>query len=108
MTENLQKRKLAAILSADVQGYSRLMGDDDCLTVNTLTRYRKYFYTYSQEHAGRVINAPGDAVLAESPSAADAVCCAVAIQEQLAESNAELPEHRRMVFRIGVTFGDIM
>ena len=108
MTEAIERRKLTAILSADVQGYSRLMGDDEALTVKTLTRYRKLFAGCIQEHGGRVVNAPGDSILAEFPSVVDAVNCAAVVQAQLAAANAGLPDHRRMVFRIGINLGDVI
>src|SRR5207247_5183428 len=92
-------RKLAAILSADVQGYSRLMGDDEVATVRTLTAYRAVMATHIQAHRGRVVDAPGDNLLAEFASVVDAVECAVAIQQDLKARNAELPAHCQMVFR---------
>jgi adenylate cyclase len=101
------RRKLAAILSADVVGYSRLMGDDDSATLATLTAYRKVFAEHICVHEGRVIDSPGDALLAEFSSAVEAVNCAVDIQRELAGRNAPIPEHRRMRFRIGVNLGDV-
>jgi len=101
-------RKLTAILSADVQGYSRLMGDDEAATVETITAYRKVFSKNVKEHHGRVVNAPGDSILAEFASVVDAVNSAVEIQRELAERNAELPDDRRMDFRIGVNRGDVI
>jgi TolB-like protein len=108
MTEESLKRKLAAILSADVEGYSRLMGDDEESTVRTLTIYRSAMTALIQEHRGRVVDAPGDNLLAEFASAVDAVTCAVRIQRELAERNAELSEKRKMHFRIGVNVGDVI
>jgi len=102
------QRRLKAILSADVQGYSRLMGDDEALTVQTLTRYRELFARCIEEHGGRVVNTPGDSILAEFPSVVDAVRCSVRIQELLSAANAGLPDHRQMVFRIGVNLGDVI
>jgi len=90
------KRKLAAILSADVEGYSRLMDDDEEATVRI------------QQFRGRVVDAPGDNLLAEFTSVVDAVNCAVEIQRDLAERNAELPDKRKMQFRIGVNLGDVI
>jgi class 3 adenylate cyclase len=101
------KRKLTAILSADVKGYSRLMGEDEEATVRTLTAYKEVMTNLIQQHHGRVVDAPGDNVLAEFASVVDAVRCAVEIQEQLKTRNAELPENRRMEFRIGVNLGDV-
>ncbi len=102
------KRKLAAILSADVKGYSRLMGADEEGTLRTLTSYREVIATLIQQHNGRVVNAPGDALLAEFESVVDAVKSAVEIQGELAKRNAELPADRRMEYRIGINLGDVM
>ena len=102
------KRKLTAILSADVQGYSRLMGDDERATVETITAYRKVMTDLIQGHHGRVVDAKGDNVLAEFSSVVDAIQCAVEIQKELTVKNADLPQHRRMEFRIGVNLGDVI
>jgi formylglycine-generating enzyme required for sulfatase activity/class 3 adenylate cyclase len=102
------KRKLSAILSADVAGYSRLMGDNEEATIRTLNVYRSSITTLIQQHRGRVVDTTGDNLLAEFTSAVDAVNCAVEIQAELAERNAELPDGRRMQFRIGVNVGDIV
>lgn len=102
------KRKLAAILSADVKGYSRLMGEDEDMTVRTLTGYREVMATLIQKHRGRVVDSPGDNLLAEFSSAVDAVRSAVETQEELKARNAELPENRRMEFRIGINLGDVI
>jgi len=102
------KRKLSAILSADVEGYSRLMGLDEESTIRTLTNYRSAMATLIQQHRGRVVDAPGDNLLAEFASVVDAVKCAVEIQRELAERNAELPEERKMLFRIGINLGDVI
>jgi TolB-like protein/class 3 adenylate cyclase/tetratricopeptide (TPR) repeat protein len=102
------KRKLAAILSADVKGYSRLMGEDEAETVKTITAYRKIMGELIQQHRGRVIDSPGDNILAEFASVVDAVQCAVAAQNEFKARNAELPENRRMEFRIGVNLGDVI
>jgi adenylate cyclase len=102
------KRKLTAILSADVKGYSRLMGEDEAETVKTLTSYRKIMGELIQQHRGRVIDSPGDNILAEFGSVVDAVQCSVAAQNEFKARNAELPENRRMVFRIGVNLGDVI
>ena len=108
MTQEGFKRKLCAILSADVQGYSRLMGEDEDATIRTLTSYRELMSTLIQKHRGRVVDSPGDNLLAEFPSVVDAVRCAVEIQEELRVRNAELPENRRMEFRIGINLGDVV
>jgi tetratricopeptide (TPR) repeat protein len=106
MAEDGFKRKLTAILSADVEGYSRLMGEDEDATIRTLTAYRELISILIQKHSGRVIDSPGDNLLAEFLSVVDAVRCAVEIQEELKIRNAELPENRRMEFRIGINLGD--
>jgi TolB-like protein/class 3 adenylate cyclase/Tfp pilus assembly protein PilF len=108
MTEESFKRKLTAILSADVEGYSRLMGEDEDATIRTLTAYRELMSTLIQKHRGRVVDSPGDNLLAEFLSVVDAVRCAVEIQEELRVRNAELPENRQMKFRIGVNLGDVV
>src|SRR5215471_1430837 len=102
------ERKLAAILSADVAGYSRLMGKDEEATIRTLTAYREVMATLIQQHRGRVVDSPGDNLLAEFPSVVEAVQCAVAIQHELRLRNAAVPLHRRMEFRIGINLGDVI
>jgi adenylate cyclase len=102
------KRKLTAILSADVEGYSRLMGEDEEATVRTLTAYREVFTTLIQQHNGRVIDTPGDNLLVEFASLVDAVQCAVAVQKEITARNSELFEDRRMQFRIGINLGDVI
>jgi adenylate cyclase len=102
------KRKLTAILSADVKGYSRLMGEDEAETVKTITAYRKIMGELIHQHRGRVIDSPGDNILAEFGSVVDAVQCAVAAQNEFKARNADLPENRRMEFRIGVNLGDVI
>ena len=108
MAEEGFKRKLAAILSADVEGYSRLMDDDEEATVLTLTSYRNAITDLVQQFRGRVVDAPGDNLLAEFTSVVDAVNCAVEIQRDLAERNTELAYNRQMQFRIGVNLGDVI
>jgi len=102
------ERRLSALLAADAVGYSRLMSDDDLATVRTITDYRALISGRVVEHSGRVVDAPGDNVLAEFGSPLDATRCALVIQDALAERNAELAEERRMHFRIGVHLGDVM
>jgi adenylate cyclase len=102
------ERRLAAIFSTDVQGYSRLMGDDEAATVRTITAYRELMTSLIQQHRGRVVDSPGDNLLAEFPSVVEAVQCAVAIQRELKTRNAELPLQRRMEFRIGINLGDVI
>ncbi len=102
------ERKLAAILSADVKGYSRLMGEDEVATIRTLTAYREVMATLIRQHRGRVVDSPGDNLLAEFASVVDAVQCAVEIQQVLKTRNADLPASRRMEFRIGINLGDVI
>jgi adenylate cyclase len=102
------KRKLTAVFSADVAGYSRLMSDDEAATVKTLEAYKQIMFSLIKQHRGRVIDSPGDNLLAEFASVVDAVQCGVAIQKELQARNAELPENRRMQFRIGINLGDVI
>ena len=108
MADENYKRKLTAILSADVAGYSRLMGDDEVATVSTLKSYREIITEQVQAFNGRVVDSPGDNILSEFRSIVDAVSCAVAIQEGLRAENEKLPENRKMNFRIGVNLGDVI
>jgi adenylate cyclase len=108
MAEESFKRKLTTVFSADVAGYSRLMAKDEAGTVKTLKAYRKILAELIKQHRGRVVDSPGDNVLAEFTSVVDAVQCAVAVQKELQARNAELPEDRRMDFRIGVNLGDVI
>jgi TolB-like protein/class 3 adenylate cyclase/Tfp pilus assembly protein PilF len=108
MTDPSSRRKLAAIFSADVVGYSRLMAANEAATVETLKSYRDIIGRLVVGRGGRVVNAPGDALLAEFPSAVEAVQTAVEIQKSLEGHNAELEAERRMRFRIGVNLGDVI
>ena len=108
MTDNGMQRQLKAILSADVKGYSKLMGDDDESTVNTITAYRKMIAEFIVKHQGRVVDSPGDNILAEFGSTLNAVNSAIEIQHKLKVENDKLPDHRRMDFRIGINLGDII
>ena len=108
MIEKRAKRKLSAILSADVEGYSRLMGEDELATVRTLEAYREMLIKVIRNYSGRVVDSPGDNILAEFASVVDAVESAVEIQKELKAKNAELPENRRMKFRIGINIGDVI
>ena len=101
-------RKLRAILSADVKGYSLLMADDEAFTIRTIKEYRNIISSSVEQHAGRVVDSPGDNILAEFASAVDAVQCAVEIQKRLKEENDRLIEDKRLVFRIGINIGDVV
>jgi len=102
------KRKLTAILSADVKGYSILMADDEVHTIETLKSYRQIVSDFIQDHSGRVVDSPGDNILAEFRSAVDAVQCAVNVQKQLQHENERFVEDKRIQFRIGVNVGDVI
>jgi adenylate cyclase len=108
MAEEGFKRMLAAILSADVKGYSRLMGEDEDATVSTLMAYREIMTMLIAKHQGRVVDSPGDNLLAEFTSVVNAVRCAVKTQDELKIRNDVLPENRKMEFRIGVHLGDVI
>ena len=108
MTTQKVKRKLTAILSADVKGYSRLMGEDEEWTVRTLTAYKDIIGKLVHQHQGRVVDATGDNLMAEFDSVVDAVQCALEIQEELRSRNAGLPVDRKMEFRIGINLGDVI
>jgi adenylate cyclase len=102
------QRRLAAILVADVAGYSRLMGSDDEGTLAGLKAGRELIDLKSKEHRGRIVNTPGDSALVEFASAVDATRCAMEIQKEMAERNAVIPEDRRIEFRIGINVGDVI
>jgi adenylate cyclase len=108
MTTQEVKRKLTAILSADVKGYRRLMGEDEVATLKTLSAYFQIMATLIQKHQGKVLNIAGDNLLADFESVVDAVQCGVEIQKELRTKNAELAEGRRVEFRIGVNLGDVI
>jgi len=108
MSQGSFKRKLITIFSADVAGYSRLMGDDESATVRTIEVYRKVMSELITQHRGRVIDSPGDNLLAEFGSVVDAVQGAVAVQKELQARNTELPQDRKMEFRIGINLGDVI
>lgn len=108
MVQENYKRKLTTIFSADVVGYSRLMEDNEEATIQTLNTYRNAMTILINQHRGRVVDATGDNLLAEFSSVVDAVRCAVETQKELREKNADVPENRRMMFRIGVNLGDIV
>ena len=102
------KRKLTAVFSADVAGYSRLMGENETETVKTLEAHKEVLFSLIKQHRGRVVDSPGDNILAEFASVVDAVQCADAAQNELKARNADLPEKRKMQFRIGINLGDVI
>jgi adenylate cyclase len=103
------ERRLAAILAADVVGFSRLMGADEAVTLAALNRLREELLDPKfAEHRGRVFKRTGDGVLVEFPSVVNAVACAAEIQRAMAEQNAEVPEERRIALRVGVNLGDVI
>src|SRR3954449_12388453 len=106
--EQRVERRLSAIFAADVAGYSRLMSQDEAGTLHALAAARAVMDGFIAEHGGRIANTAGVSVLAEFPSAVNAVQCAVAVQEGLGEANADVPEDRRLQFRIGVHVGDVV
>ena len=108
MTTQEVKRKLTAILSADVKGYSRLMGEDEVATLKTLSAYFQIMTTFIQKHQGKVLNIAGDNLLADFESVVDAVQCGVEIQKELRSKSAELAEAQRVEFRIGINLGDVI
>src|SRR6202030_5720 len=101
-------RRLAAIVAADVAGYSRLMGLDEVGTARILREHRKVTDALVAKHGGRIVKTTGDGVLLEFPSVVDAVEWAVAVQAVMAERNQGIPQDRRMLFRIGINLGDIL
>lgn len=107
-SDNQLERKLTAIFSADVKGYSLLMADDEAETIRTLSAYRGLMTSTVQKHRGQVIDTVGDNLLAEFGSVRAAISCAVEIQRELAKRNANLPDQRKMEFRIGINLGDVV
>src|SRR5947199_2137395 len=103
------ERRLAAILAADVAGYSRLMGQDEAGTLARLRTHRRELIDPKiAEHKGRIVKTTGDGILIEFPSVVEAVACAVAVQRGMAERNTRTPKDQRIVFRVGVNLGDII
>src|SRR6266576_2427718 len=100
--------RLAAIVAADVAGYSRLMGLDEVGTARNIREHRKVIDALVAKHGGRLVKSTGDGVLLEFPSVVDAVECAVAVQAVMAQRNEGVPTDRRMLFRIGINLGDIL
>ena len=108
MTEERAKRKLTGILSADVAGYSRLMQEDEASTIRTLSDCKELMANLIKQYHGRVVDAPGDNLLAEFGSVVAATECAVKIQQELKIKNAEMSDNLKMQFRIGVNLGDVV
>jgi class 3 adenylate cyclase len=107
MTER-QQRRLAAILAADIAGYSTLMGADEVRTVRDLKAHQAVVLPMIAKFGGRIIDTAGDGILAEFTSVVDAVECASAIQETISKRNAEIEVERRMQYRMGINIGDVM
>ena len=105
---HVDERRLAAILAADVAGYSRLMGRNEEETVRDLEAHQAVILPLIAKHGGSIVNIAGDGIVAQFPSAVRAVECAVAIQKIMAERNFDIPAERRMLLRIGVNLGDII
>jgi class 3 adenylate cyclase len=103
-----ETRKLAAILAADVVGYSRLMGEDEAGTARLVRERREAATPIIRSFGGRLVKTTGDGVLLEFPSVVAAVECAIAIQKMMAERNAAVPEAKRILYRVGVNLGDIL
>src|ERR1700756_4409767 len=101
-------RRLAAILAADVVGYSRLMGEDEAGTAKAVREHREAATPIVQSHGGRIVKTMGDGVLLEFPSVVAAVECAIAIQKLMVERNADVPEGKRILYRMGVHIGDVI
>src|SRR3954467_4953725 len=102
------KRKIAAIFAADIAGYSRLVAEDEEETLRRLASSRQVTDDFIAKGGGRIFNTPGDAVLAEFPSAVEAVRCAIDIQESMRTRNLAYPDSRQMFYRIGIGFGDVV
>jgi class 3 adenylate cyclase len=102
------KRKIAAIMAADIAGYSKLVAEDEEETLRRLESYRTVFQDFVSRFSGRIFNTAGDAILAEFPSSVDAVRCAIDVQESLRTRNLAYPASRQMSFRIGITIGDVV
>ena len=108
MADEGSKRKFAAILIADVKGYSRLMEEDEEATIHTITEYREIIAAQVKQHEGRVVDSPGDNVLAEFASVVNAINGAIKIQTEIRKSNTGIQEDRRMEFRIGINLSDVI
>src|SRR4029453_5020051 len=109
MASDQTKRKLAAILAADIAGYSRLMGADEEGTLARLKVLRSELIDpKNKQHHGRIVKTTGDGILIEFPSVVDAIRCAIEVQQGMVERNADVPQEQRIEFRVGVNLGDVM
>src|SRR5258708_14415188 len=109
MAPDQTKRKLAAILAADIAGYSRLMGADEEGTLARLKLLRRELIDpKNKQHHGRIVKTTGDRILIEFPSVVDAIRCAIEVQQGMVERNADAPQEKRIEFRVGVNLGDVM
>jgi adenylate cyclase len=109
MASNQTKRKLAAILAADIAGYSRLMGADEEGTLARLKVLRRELIDpKNKQHRGRIVKTTGDGILIEFPSVVDAVRCAIEVLQSMVDRNADVPQEKRIEFRVGVNLGDVM
>ena len=108
MAEGKTERRLAAIVAIDVAGYSRLMGTDEEGTLATLKAHRAVTDPISRHHGGRIVGTAGDGLLLEFPSVVEAATCAMAIQAVMAERNAEIPDDKKMLYRVGINLGDVL
>ena len=108
MAEGGAQRRLAAIVAVDVAGYSRLMGADEQGTLAAMTAHRDAMAPLVEAHAGRLVGQAGDGLLFEFPSVVEAVTCSMEMQAAMAERNHEVPEDRKMLYRIGINLGDVL
>src|SRR5215831_15491096 len=107
--EKPTERRLAAVLAADVVGYSRLMGADEIGTLRALKAHRRELVDPKiAAHHGRIVKTTGDGLLVEFPSVVEAVQCAVEVQQAMRERNTAVPEERRIAFRVGINLGDVI
>ena len=109
MAEERINRRLAAIMAADVVGYSRLLEQDEASTIAAIkARRREVLEPLLARHCGRIVKTMGDGVLVEFASAVNAVACAIGLQQRMAEANADLPDNRRIILRVGINLGDVV
>src|SRR5215472_2495574 len=109
MASDQVKRKLAAIIAADIAGYSRLMGMDEAGTLARLKQYRRELIDpKNKRYRGRVVKTTGDGILVEFPSVVDAISCSIEVQQGVRERNADVPPEKRIEFRIGINLGDVI